>query len=57
MGSEAALSACAAAEETHRESAWMQIVLIGRDSMETVRVTRTNYFDPSGVESKCFTGL
>jgi hypothetical protein len=56
VDSEAALSAYAAAEETYRESEWMQIVLIGSDSIDTVRVTHANYFEPSA-ESKYFAGL
>jgi len=57
VDSEAALAAYAAAEETYREADWMQIVLIGSDSIDTVRVTHANYFEPSGVESKYFAGL
>jgi len=35
----------------------MQIVLIGSDSLETVRITHANYFAPTGSESGYFAGL
>lgn len=41
---EAALAAYADAERTYRDSDWMPVVLIGSDSLETVRITHANYF-------------
>ncbi|MFA7324771.1 MAG: hypothetical protein WC005_10485 [Candidatus Nanopelagicales bacterium] len=54
---EAALAAYAEAESVFRESPHMQIVLIGSDSIETVRITHANYFEPAAAESKYFAGL
>lgn len=34
-------------EQEHRENASMDIVLVGSDSIETVKVTHANYFDGS----------
>lgn len=34
-------------EQFHRASAHMDIVLVGSDSIETVKVTHANYFDGS----------
>lgn len=42
---EAAMSAYTALEREHRDSALVDIVLVGSDSIETVRVTHSNYFD------------
>lgn len=55
--SDAALAAYAEAEKTYRESDWMQIVLIGSDSLDTVRITHANYFERSDEVSKYFAGL
>lgn len=52
-----ALEAYAAIEENHRDSEWMQVVLIGSDSLDTVRITHPNYFAPAGNRSKYFAGL
>lgn len=52
-----ALEAYAAIEEDHRDSEWMQVVLIGSDSLDTVRITHPNYFAPAGNRSKYFAGL
>lgn len=38
-----ALEAYAATEEDLRDSEWMQVVLIGSDSIDTVRITHPNY--------------
>ena len=54
---EAALAAYADVERTYRDSDRMQIVLIGSDSLETVRITHANYFPRTGSESKYFAGL
>lgn len=32
-------------EAEHRDHAWMDIVLVGSDSLDTIRVTHANYFD------------
>ncbi len=45
--SAAALEAHAAAEEDFRDSDWMKIVLLGSDSLDTLRVTHPNYFAPA----------
>lgn len=34
-------------ERAHRKNAFMDIVLVGSDSIETVKVTHANYFDGS----------
>ena len=34
-----------------------KVVLIGSDSLDTIRVTHANSFAPTGVESKYFAGL
>ena len=57
MDSAGAVEAYAAAEEDHRDSEWMQVVLIGSDSLDTVRITHPNYFAPAGNRSKYFAGL
>ena len=57
MDSAGALEAYAAAEEDFRDSEWMQVVLIGSDSLDTVRITHPNYFAPAGNRSKYFAGL
>ncbi len=41
----AAVEAYQALEAVHRDEPWMDIVLIGSDSLDTVRVTHKNYFD------------
>ena len=57
LDSAGALEAYAAAEEDFRDSEWMQVVLIGSDSLDTVRITHPNYFAPAGNRSKYFAGL
>lgn len=32
-------------EAEHRSHDWMDIVLVGSDSLDTIRVTHANYFD------------
>ncbi|MDN4175617.1 hypothetical protein QWY28_21830 [Nocardioides sp. SOB77] len=34
-------------EREHRENAFMDIVLVGSDSIDTVKITHANYFDGS----------
>ncbi len=31
-------------EQAHREEPWMDIVLVGSDSLETIQITHANYF-------------
>ena len=57
MDSAGALEADAATEEDLRDSEWMQVVLIGRYSLDTVRITHPHYFAPAGNRSKYFAGL
>ena len=57
MDSVGTLEVYAATEEDHRDSEWMQFVLIGSDSLDTVRITHPNYFAPAGNGSKYFAGL
>lgn len=42
-----ALSKYEELEQSHRENAYMDIVLVGSDSIETVKITHANYFDGS----------
>ena len=56
MDSVGTLEVYAATEEDHRDSEWMQFVLIGSDSLDTVRITHPNYFAPAGNGSKYFAG-
>ena len=56
MDSVGTLEVYAATEEDHRDSEWMQFVLIGSDSLDTVRITHSNYFAPAGNGSKYFAG-
>ena len=44
----AATEAYAAAEAEHRDNGLVDIVLVGSDSIETVRVTHSTYFDGRG---------
>ncbi len=44
----AATAAYAAAEREHRDSNLVDIVLVGSDSIDTVRVTHSTYFDGRG---------
>lgn len=48
---EGALEAYAAKEVEHRDDRSVEIVLIGSDSIETVRLTHANYFD--GTARRC----
>jgi hypothetical protein len=58
--SEAAVAAYAAKEreigDLGEESA-LEIVLIGSDSLETVRLTHANYFDGTAARSKYLLGI
>ena len=55
--SHAALAAYSATERAHRDQSEIDIVLVGSDSLETVRATHANYFESSEVVSKYLVGL
>lgn len=50
--SERALARYSALEHEFRENTNMDIVLIGSDSLDTVKVTHANYFDGTAAFSK-----
>lgn len=52
-----ALAAYAAKEELHRNERDIEIVLIGSDSIETVKLTHANYYDGSVAVSKYLAGI
>jgi hypothetical protein len=51
---ERAVAAYAAKEKEFEGRARIEIVLIGSDSLETVKLTHANYFDGSAAASKYF---
>jgi hypothetical protein len=53
----AALAAYAAKEKEHSGDRNVEIVLIGSDSIETVRLTHANYYDGSVAVSKYLAGI
>jgi hypothetical protein len=55
--SEAAVAAYAECEKHYQDNPMMDIVLIGSDSIETVRLTHANYFDGSVAFSKYLAGI
>lgn len=55
--SQAALAAYAQCEREHHDNNLIEIVLIGSDSIETVRLTHANYFDGTATVSKYLAGL
>ena len=55
--SERALAAYAEKEREHQEDHHIDIVLVGSDSIETVKVTHANYFDGSVAISKYLAGI
>jgi len=55
--SESAVAAYARTEEEYRDQPRIEIVLIGSDSLETVRLTHGNYFDGSVAFSTYLAGL
>lgn len=55
--SDAAVAAYAAKEEELRDHQDVEIVLIGSDSLETVKLTHANYFDGSVAVSKYLAGI
>lgn len=54
---QAALAAYAEKEKEHTGDRNIEIVLIGSDSIETVRLTHANYFDGSVAVSKYLAGI
>lgn len=52
--SERAVAAYSAKEKEFEGRARIEIVLIGSDSLETVKLTHANYFDGSATVSKYF---
>lgn len=54
---EAAMAAYSDAEREYQGDTRIEIVLIGSDSIETVRITHANYYAPAAAESKYFAGL
>jgi hypothetical protein len=59
FGSEAdaALAAYAQLEREHQDERMIEIVLIGSDSIETVRLTHANYYDGTVAVSKYLAGI
>ena len=55
--SDAAVAAYGAKEKELRRQSWIEIVLIGSDSLETVKLTHANYFDGSVAVSKYLAGI
>ncbi len=55
--SEGALAAYAAKEKDYRGNRMVEIVLIGSDSIETVRLTHANYYDGTVAVSKYLAGI
>lgn len=53
----AAVKAYDEAERQNAPESGIEIVLIGSDSLDTVRLTHANYFDGSVAVSKYLTGL
>ena len=52
-----ALAAYSAKEKEYEGNRRVEIVLIGSDSIETVRLTHANYYDGSVVVSKYLAGI
>jgi hypothetical protein len=55
--SDTAVQAYFAMEKNHRETPMIEIVLIGSDSIETVKLTHANYFDGTVGVSEYLVGL
>lgn len=55
--SETALAAYAECEKHYQDQSMIEIVLIGSDSIETVKLTHANYFDGAVAVSKYLAGL
>lgn len=52
-----ALAAYSECEEAHKDARSIEIVLIGSDSIETVRLTHANYYDGTVAVSKYLAGI
>lgn len=55
--SDSAVAAYAESEREYKDLPRVEIVLIGSDSFETVKVTHANYFDGTVALSKYLTGI
>ena len=55
--SERAVAAYATKEQEYQDRRFIDIVLIGSDSLETVKLTHANYFDGSVAVSKYLAGI
>lgn len=55
--SKSALAEYSALEREHRNNPNMDIVLVGSDSLDTVKVTHANYFDGTAAFSKYLSDL
>ncbi|WP_205528613.1 hypothetical protein [Desertimonas flava] len=55
--SDKAVSAYFLMEQTHKDRPEIEIVLIGSDSLETVKVTHANYFDETVGVPKYLIGI
>lgn len=55
--SDAAVTAYAEAERRYQDERAVEVVLVGSDSLETVKVTHANYFDGPAAVSKYLTGI
>lgn len=53
----AAVSAYEQLETKHQGNQSIEVVLLGSDSLETIKVTHANYFSASALEAKYFAGL
>lgn len=54
---DAALAAYAELERKHQDDRMIEIVLIGSDSIDTVRLTHANYYDGTAAVSKYLAGI
>lgn len=54
---DSAVAAYAETERQYQGDSRIEIVLIGSDSFETVRITHANYFAPVESETRYFAGL
>lgn len=52
-----AVQAYEAMEEQHKDERYMEIVLVGADSIETVMLTHGNYFDAVPADSPYLAGV
>ncbi len=55
--SDAAVAEYSATEEKYQGQKTIEIVLVGSDSIETVRRTHANYYDGTVAESKYLAGI